>query len=101
MPQHWSLRDEIKMETQTDCGGGITVQMCSSEVEVPTVFYAKKLSIATVVMSLLLLKARICQPSVMELFVICLLLVTQYKSQFYRLTATKLSSLSVTQKNVL
>lgn len=41
MPQHWSLRDEIKMETQTDCGGGITVQMCSSEVEVPTVFYAK------------------------------------------------------------
>lgn len=41
MPQHWSLRDEIKMETQTVCGGGITVQMCSSEVEVPTVFYAK------------------------------------------------------------
>lgn len=39
MPQHWSLRDEIKMKTQTDCGGGITVQMCSSEV--PTVFYTK------------------------------------------------------------
>lgn len=36
----------------------------------------------------------------MELFVICILLVTQYKSQFYRLTATKLSSLSAIEKNL-
>lgn len=41
MPQHWSLGDEIKIKTQTGFRGGISVQMCSSEVEVPSVFYAK------------------------------------------------------------